>query len=946
MPHGLVLECGDWELDLELRELRTRGKMVPIGGRAFEILEKLATVAGQLVTKDELFQRVWPGAIVEDNTLQVHISAIRKAFGEDRGLLKTVSGRGYRLQGNWTVREPSREPRPLAPRLATVAAERHVTNLPAAAAALIGRKTAVERLRDLLTAYRVVTLTGPGGIGKTVLASEVARTLFPTFGGDVFVVELVSLSDADLVPSAVAEALNLQVGGDEMSPASVARALGDKKVLLVLDNCEHVIDIAAATVEALVRQCPNTTVLATSREVLGVEGEMVFRVPPLETPAEHLGASDGVLEHSAVQLFVVRTQSRWSDFRPHEETLRVIAAICRRLDGVPLAIEFAAARAATLGIKEVADHLDDRFALLRSARRTALPRHQTLRATLDWSYELLPEEERSLLRRLAIFPAGFTLEAVTAVSDESEARVAHGISSLVLKSLVTLDGSETALRWRLLETVRAYALDKLAGTSEYRAIARRHAEFYLALFAPFVIESRQQAAIDELDRYRREIDNLRAALNWAFSSEGDSVLGVALAATATDFWNAVSLVAECCEWAGKALALIGDDTDTRNEMVLQCGLGFALIFTEGSSVRAREALTRALALARDLQDFDYRQRATCGLWLFYARAMALNEALAFAHEYEEVAGTRDIQARAIASWLIGVPQTYLAAHAEGGERLQWAFDHYPSRRRVRDMIRLASDLTTSALSHNTVNLLSQGRLDAAASTATNAIEEAQGTNQPAVFCVALAWAGFVFLSLGELEVANKFGAELVDLAYRHGLRPFHALGRCVRGAVAGKRDEPETAVDALGSSLADMRSARYLLFYPFFQVELAAALGLAGRVDEGLSEIEEALRFAGETDCRWFMPEILRTKGELLARRGSRDQTLIEDLFRQSMSVARTHAATFWELTAATSLAEHLRGQDRAADARAVLLPAYNLLAEGKSAPRVKQAEALLDKLA
>ena len=272
MPHDLVLECGDWELDLKLRELRARGKMVPIGGRAFEILETLATVAGQLVAKDELFQRVWPGAIVEDNTLQVHISAIRKALGEDRGLLKTVSGRGYRLQGNWTVREQSAESSPLAPRPAVAAAERHVTNLPAAAAALIGRETAVERIRDLLTAYRVVTLTGPGGIGKTVLASEVARTLFPTFGGDVLVIELVSLSAPDLVPSAVAGALNLQVGGDEMSPASVARALGDKKILLVLDNCEHVIDIAAAMVEALVRQCPNTTVLATSSGGAGRRG--------------------------------------------------------------------------------------------------------------------------------------------------------------------------------------------------------------------------------------------------------------------------------------------------------------------------------------------------------------------------------------------------------------------------------------------------------------------------------------------------------------------------------------------------------------------------------------------------------------------------------------------------------------------------------------------------
>ena len=459
------------------------------------------------------------------------------------------------------------------------------------------------------------------------------------------------------------------------------------------------------------RECPNTTVLATSREVLGVEGEIVFRVPPLEAPAEHLGASDSVLEHSAVQLFVVRTQARWSEFRPHDENLPVIAAICRRLDGVPLAIEFAAARAATLGIKEVADHLDDRFALLTSGRRTALPRHQTLRATLDWSYELLPDEERSLLRRLAIFPAGFTLEAVTAVSDLTRRR-RDGISSLVSKSLVTLDGSETALRWRLLETVRAYALDKLAGTSEHGQIVRRHAEFYLALFAPFAIESRQQAAIDELDRYRREIDNLRAALNWAFSPEGDIGTGGGTRRHS-------DRLLERRVAGGRVLRVGGQGTradwrrhrhPSRDGPAMRSRLRPNLY--RGSSVRAREALTRALALARDLQDFDYRQRATCGLWLFAPARWRSTKRSPSPTNMRKSPGPR-YPGKGDRLLVDRRATDLFGAHAEAGERLQWAFDHYPGRR-VRDMIRLASDLTTSALSHNTVNLLSQGRLDAAA----------------------------------------------------------------------------------------------------------------------------------------------------------------------------------------------------------------------------------------
>src|ERR1700716_1862652 len=409
----LVYESGEWEVDLARRELRARGVPVPIGGRAFEIIEVLVQSAGELVTKNDLSARIWPGAIVEDNTLQFHISAIRKALGSDRGILKTASGRGYRLLGAWTSRqkstssvdsidiEPMRSP-----------AEPFQTNLPAAASELVGRTNAVRHLRGLLSAYRVVTLTGPGGIGKTRLALEVARGLFPSFQGDVRLVELVSLSDPGLVPSAVAGGLSLKLGGDEISAESVARAIGGQRVLLVLDNCEHVIDAAARLAETIVRKCPRTTILATSREILKIEGEYVYRVPPLDVPSQDEEPSN-IPGHSAVQLFIATTKALYSDFSPDGENLTEIAAVCRRLDGIPLAIDLAATRVATLGLQQVAAGLDNHLALLTGGRRTALPRHQTLRATLDWSYELLPEPERLVMRRLAVFAGEFTAEAAS-----------------------------------------------------------------------------------------------------------------------------------------------------------------------------------------------------------------------------------------------------------------------------------------------------------------------------------------------------------------------------------------------------------------------------------------------------------------------------------------------------------------------------------------------------
>ena len=551
-----VVKSGEWAIDLVTRELRANGVAVPIGSRAFEIIEALVRSNDEFVTKNALMRSAWPGAtVVEDGTIRVHISAIRKALGADRRLLQTVPGRGYRLLGNWTIQQGRTQSNLDLVDRTRMTPTSFLSNVRVAASALVGRETAVQNLRDLVTAYRVVTLAGLGGIGKTVLASEMARRLFPEIESDVFFVELVSLSDPQLVPSKVAGVLGLRLGGEMISPASVARAIGNRKLLLVLDNCEHVIDSAAELVEALLRLCPHTTVLATSREVLRIEGEYVYDVPPLEVPSPEQVTLSDVLKHSAVQLFITRMGSLDADFLTHGKNLPAIAAIVRRLDGIPLAIEFAAARAVTFGVQEVAGHLDDRFAFLTGGRRTALPRHQTLRAALDWSYELLPKSEQQLLCRVAVFAGGFSLDAVCAVTaerDHNSSVIMNAVANLVDKSLVAADDSKMTRRWRLLETTRVYALEKLHESGEARRIARRHAEFYCTLFVQFASDGQLQALIENLPRYREEIDNLRAALKWAFSPDGDAALGVQLAATAADFWTAMSLLTEFLRMGGES----------------------------------------------------------------------------------------------------------------------------------------------------------------------------------------------------------------------------------------------------------------------------------------------------------------------------------------------------------------------------------------------------------
>ena len=478
---NLVYTSGPWEVDLGRRELRSRGTPVALGNRAFEIVEVLAQAGGQLVTKDGLMERIWPGAIVGDNTLHVHIAAVRKAFGSDRGMLQTAPGRGYRLVGSWTVQhgEEASEAAPV-PQPPARSAEPPATNFPVIVTRLVGRSAAVQRVRDLVSAYRVVTLTGPGGIGKTALAMKAVRDLLADFEDGAWLVELASLSDPALAPSAVAGVLELKLGSERITAEALAHGIGDRHLLLLLDNCEHLIDAVAALAEAVMRLCPRATVLATSREIMRIEGESVYRVPALEVPALGQEAPDIILDHSAVELFVTRAKALDGGFSPQPENLASIVEICRHLDGIPLAIEFAAARAAFVGTEQVAAGLRDRFALLTGGRRTAIPRHRTLRAALDWSYQLLSKEEQRLLRHLAVFPAGFTFEAAQAVSGIGGGgqSIVEDLSSLVSKSLCERINSTPPTRWRLLETIRAYALEELTGNGEYPDAARRHARAF------------------------------------------------------------------------------------------------------------------------------------------------------------------------------------------------------------------------------------------------------------------------------------------------------------------------------------------------------------------------------------------------------------------------------------------------------------------------------------
>jgi predicted ATPase/DNA-binding winged helix-turn-helix (wHTH) protein len=611
----LVYEARGLEVDLAKRELRIDGKLVPIGGRAFEIIEVLAVAKGELVSKQNLMNAVWPGAIVEEHTLQVHISSVRKALGANRDMLKTASGKGYRLVADWTMRKDSQTATsPTDSSATTFSPPPFTTNIALAGIELVGRSAAVQTLRDLLSASRVVTLNGPGGIGKTALALETARSLSPYIQGDIRLVELSSLSDGAQVPAAVAATLDLNLG-KALTPESIARAIGSKAMMLLLDTCEHVVDGVAAVVEAILDICPRATVLATSREILRVQGEQTFRVLPLDLPEEIREDGGDILGHSAIQLFINRTTALNADFAPTRRVLPSIATICRRLDGIPLAIELAAARAATLGVNEVASLLDDRFALLTTGRRKALPRHRTLRATLDWSYDLLSDQERTILQRLAIFAGSFTLQAARQIAADRPneyVQVIEAIGGLVDKSLLNHEIVEGLDFYRLLDTTRDYARSELLKSGERRNMDARLAANCVTTMD--LAEADWGGGVDSRWRsvYCRRIDDIRNALDWAFSNEGDAAVGVLLAAKSDILWITLGLTHEYGVRAQGALEIsrAAKDPDYAIQMRLLSALGAIHFHSKGPCVDddALQAFSESYACALKAGDAAFQMR--------------------------------------------------------------------------------------------------------------------------------------------------------------------------------------------------------------------------------------------------------------------------------------------------------------------------------------------------
>src|SRR5512139_2920398 len=568
MPEAFVF--GPFRLLVTRRELMAHGVPVPVGQRAFEILLLLVSRHGELVTKDELMTAVWPGIVVEENNIQVHVSALRKVLakaGDAGRYLVTIPGRGYRFVAPVecdSANELNRPTTAVPGQAATVAAAGSPAarnNLPHPLTSLIGREAEVAEIKAALASHRLVTLTGSGGVGKTRLVIEVGRSILDRYPDGVWLAELAPLTDSQLVTFTIGAVLGVSLGSAATATEALASALRTKQLLLIIDNCEHVIAEVARVAEALIQACAHLSIVASSRERLAIAGESVIRVPSLPTPQASAGLTAmAACEYPAVRLFVERASALGLGFTLTDANAATIGSICARLDGIPLAIELAVPRLRVLSVDQLARGLEERFRLLTGGNRTALPRQQTLHALIDWSYALLNDAEKLLLARLAVFSGSALLTSITAVVVSVEIppeQFGDLLYSLAEKSLVHVDPIAGENRYRLLESTRYYAAEKLGAASEIR---RRHAAHFLARFAEATAEWETTPTQRWIVQYEADLDNLRGALEWAFGTDGDVNIALDLVGRSHVIWAELGLMLEHRRWVNEALAKIRKET--------------------------------------------------------------------------------------------------------------------------------------------------------------------------------------------------------------------------------------------------------------------------------------------------------------------------------------------------------------------------------------------------
>ncbi|HSI48800.1 MAG TPA: winged helix-turn-helix domain-containing protein [Ideonella sp.] len=935
------LRFGRFSLDPARKLLLDDGQAVRLGSRALDLLIALVERAGEVVSHDELFARVWPSTVVEASSLRVHMSALRRALGEGSGngelrYIASLPGRGYCFVMDIADAEAQVETKAVpAPRAVPLAASLP-RPFPSRLTGVVGREQVLARLSAKLQQGRLVTVVGPGGIGKTTVALAVAQDIAWRHAEGAVFVDLAPLVDPALVPATLAAALGIPVPAQSPWPALEA-TLAARDLLIVLDNCEHLIAAAAALAERVLTAAPRVRVLATSREPLDAESEAILRLEALGVPPEWPALDvQAALAYPALRLFVERAAASDDRFALSPANLPAVVRLCRHLDGLPLAIELAAARVGSLGIHALAERLDDLFRLLRRGRRTVLPRHQTLQALLDWSHGLLAPDEQRVLHRLSVFRSSFTLEVageLASCEHVGRQRVMASMLNLVSKSLLELEVGEAGKvpRYRLLFVARLYASGMLAADGDAHEVGRRHAICCLDLLAAANADLEGQRATLSawLATHAPLLPDVRAALDWAERPGGDRLLGAALLVESGRLVQELGLNDEFLPRTLRALTLVRAEGGMPAR--LELGLLTFACALDGQCSTARdpssEIPAHLEALARRIGSAHERRTA---LLCLCANAFARGDyprVAQCAARYASLPPDPD-DPTDLGATLVGRRFDALARHYLGDHRAAWADSAYLLQH-------AGSLLRGSRYPHMPVQmsmgvqqariLWLEGASDRALQRALEVLAIVEGGQHFAV-SQALALAVIpILLWRGDDAQAATFLDRLVDSALGHGQSFWLGWSDsyCKVLALRGQ------AVDAQRRRIGAERG-----WTSTIEGDMLATLvpALAGPAQ--LARVE-----AGSVG--WCAPEVLRAHGEqLLAEPALAAQA--EPVLLRALALARQQGARAWALRAACSLATLWHATGRGQAARELLAPVVAGFTEGLGCVDVQRARRLL----
>ena len=910
-----VLVFGSFQLFRERKMLLEEQRPVRLGSRALDLLVALVERAGEVVGKNELIAYAWPNTVVEENNLRVHIAALRKLLGDGQGAARfiiNVAGRGYSFIAPVTRVDAMGPAEP--PHAGT-----HST-LPIALTRVVGRETAVRAVVDLIGRHRLVTIVGPGGMGKTTLVLAVTDHLPQTVPPrNLTFVDLAAVCDSSLVPGVLAASFGIPGPNDDPIGALIAQ-MQAAQTLLILDNCEHVVACVAPIVERILHAAPGVSILATSRERLLAQGEQVYSLEPLRCPAASKSITAAqALDYPAVQLFVERACGAGDPFVITDRNADSVVAVCRRLDGVPLAIELVAARVNALGLEVLAHSIDDSLLLLLKGRRTSGVRHQSLSGALDWSYKLLTPVEQVILRRLAIFSGPFSRDSAAGVvlgDGVEEADISETLLSLALKSLLTMDTSGQSVRYRLLHVTRAFAVERLAESGERQAVLHRHACHQLKLLqgasGDWETLSRQQW----LARYGDVRDEAQAALHWAFGPAGNLELGAQLIVASLPF--GFQLSSHEFERRASLTLDVLDRTVPRNrvaELLVRTARAETAFQTGAPDTVLEDEHRNLLAVADEI-----------GASKVVTKPLT-SRALLSLERGDYVAGVHAFEVLEVAAKRADDPIAMLITDRVGAQVFHWAGDQRRARVRAERALRHPSSAIPLIYGQAIDRQVSmrivlsrihwlEGRAEDAQRVAAEATDIAEA-DTPASVCQALAFASCpIAFWRGDFALARELTARLVEFSSHYLFARWHRLALCFQQSLAPENEQIGQAnpVGTLHRELLGTISPDW--------VDAATV----SRAERGL--------------CGWCTSELLRVAGILLLREGA--AAAAESRFQAALQIARDQGLLGYELRITTSLARLWAEQGRHADARAELGGVLERFREGQETADLRAARALL----